>query len=270
MKTLLLLLLSWLFRPPGATAQTRAAGPWRVRYELRREKTNVWAASPDDTTTTLRTQRSVALVPWNSKPTAITLFLHCKNPLLAPVASPRKAAAIHFVATGATLQCTLERLWVVPFAPVVVLRAYRQHRLLFRHAFKAVLPPPPTISCFPSCSASTAAQPSGERQLRTLTLRSLAARDFAQMLPADARYRMTQFRLTLLRKGQTIAARPAGETSWLIRGAQADLRRVSSISQPGDQLQVDVLQVQRKNFCGRVITVPLKQRFVIACSHCLN
>lgn len=90
------------------------------------------------------------------------------------------------------------------------------------------------------------------------------------MLPADARYRVARFRLTLLRKGQAVAARPGGETPWLIRGAQADLRRVNSISQPGDHLQVDVLQVQRKNFCGQVITVPLKRQFVIARSHCLN
>jgi hypothetical protein len=222
MNMLRLLLLSWLLQPLCAAAQTRPAGPWRVRYELRREKTNAWATSPDDTTT-VRRQRTVELVPWNSKPAAITLFLHCNNPLLAPAAARYKAAAIRFVATGATLQRTPAWLWVVPFAPVVVLRAYRQHRLLFRHTFRAVLPPPPTIHCFVDCSPARTAQPDSERLVRTVVLRSLAAREFAQVLPADARYRVAQFRLTLLRKGPAEAMRPGGEANaqWLVRGAQA-------------------------------------------------
>jgi hypothetical protein len=130
----------------------------------------------------------------------------------------------------------------------------------------------PTIHCFVDCSPARTAQPDSERLVRTVVLRSLAAREFAQVLPADARYRVAQFRLTLLRKGPAEAMRPGGEANaqWLVRGAQAYLRPINSVSQPGDQLQVDVLHVQRKNFCGKVITVPLKRRFVIARSRCLN
>ncbi len=302
MRTLFFLLLSWAASQPYATAQTRAAGPWRVTYPPTRERVlNEWSSqyryadTPFDTArffaikaggtpfvdsqpftdyyrdivfantaTRVVLPRKLSIAPWNASPDSIILFLHCTNPLLAPAPSRGKQVPIYFTATGATLRLDRkqERLLLVPKDTVVILRAYQGTKRLFSHKFRASFPPPPTLKCFaPPCGVGC--KPSYTEYLRTITLKAIPAIDFAEMMPEDARYRVARFRATLLRQGKAVELGPGQLAEKTVQGPQGDMSDLTSTSQLGDQLRVDVLLVQRLNALGIVTEVPVTQRFII-------
>ncbi len=271
-----LLLLGWIVAYLPATAQTRAAGPWRlVSHSTRTER---WGGIADggtpadsahilrqpDTTTTVWVRRVAQRVPWNVHPDSITLFLDCQNPLTLPHGRP---APTRFKATGAAVHLDTRQhlVLLVPTAPVVVLWAYRGHQLVFRHEFKAVPPPLPIIKCYNGgCDASICKGPSerpGYR--RTITFRAIPDPDFAAILPEDARYRIARFQATLLRQAKAVELAPGQLAEKTIQGPQGDMSALAAISQLGDQLQLDVLLVQRLNSRGIITEVPALKRFVM-------
>ncbi|HET9504770.1 MAG TPA: hypothetical protein VFO93_14600 [Hymenobacter sp.] len=297
MKTVLLLLLCWLLNGHWneLAAQSRAAGPWRLKYQMIRERvrddwsqptndttrivaTDSTAAVADDglltttdTTTTVRSQRKLELVPCNVNPGSITLFIGCQNPLLFPTALRGQLPPVRFKAMGATVRLDTKqrRLLLCPLAPLVVLWAYRGQRLLFRHEFKAVPPPLPMIKCYSSgCIEADDAPPNEERILHTLTFRTIPDKDFAEILPEDARYRVARFRARLLRQGKAVELVPGQLAEKMVQGPQGDMRDLASVSQLGDQLQLDILLVQRQSSQGVIMEVPLVKRFVIEGPKC--
>jgi hypothetical protein len=234
MRTVLFLLLSWVLGGAMAAAQPIGSQP------------NMHRAA------------------WNVHPDALTLFLNSQNSLVAPTVSRGRQAPVRFKAAGATvhLDPAQKLLLLVPSAPLVVLWAYRGQQLVFRHEFRAVLPPSPTVKCYLAPCGVTC-KPSGyTTYIRTITLRTLPDRDFASALPEDARYRIAQFRVTLLRQHKPVTLATGQVAGLLIQGPQGDLSDLASISQLGDQLQVDVLAVQRMNFRGDIMDVSINQRFM--------
>ncbi|MVN79290.1 hypothetical protein GO988_23400 [Hymenobacter sp. HMF4947] len=170
-----------------------------------------------------------------------------------PAPSARQAA-LRFTATGATLRLDAPEhlLLLAPFKSVVVLRAYRGQQLVGQRTFHAVLPPLPAIATFTSGPfSSTDYKPSPDQHF-TLTVRAIPAAPFAAFFPLDARYRVARFRTTLRRAGQVVGT-PA---LWQREARLADLT-------PGDELQVDMLQVQRQNFQAAVQEVPVQKQVVI-------
>ncbi|RYE90166.1 MAG: hypothetical protein EOO37_03575 [Cytophagaceae bacterium] len=273
MRIILLLLVGWVLSESRVAAQSRPAGPWRVVSQPVRYKLNVewggaeeWGNEPlpttkADTTTAVRVQRKLYRVPWNVHPDSITLFLDCQNPLTI---SQKQLAAIRFTATGATVRPDAKQhlLLLVPSASVVVLWAYQGKQLVFRHEFKCVPPPPPTIKCFaPPCGVSC--KPSYQEYMRTVTLRAIPAIDFAEILPEDARYRVARFRATLLRQGKAVALSPGQLAAKTVQGPQGDMSDLTSSSQLGDQLQIDIMLVQRLNALGVITEVPVTKQFIV-------
>jgi hypothetical protein len=292
MKTVLLLLLCWLLNGHWneSAAQVRAAGPWRLKYKMIRKRAwDDWSQPASDTTrivatdsaaavsgggllniidttTTVRSQRQLEVVPWNVNPGSITLFIGCQNPFLLPTSPRGQLPAVRFKAAGATVRLDAKhrRLRLLPSAPLVVLWAYRGQRLLFRHEFKAVPPPRPMIKCYlSSCVEANDAPPGEKRILRTLTFRAIPDKDFAEMLPEDARYRVARFRARLLRQGKAVELAPGHLAEKTVQGPQGDMRDLARVSQPGDRLQLDILLVQRQNAQGIIMAVPLIKQFVI-------
>lgn len=295
MRTVLLLLLSLVLLEAPVAAQERVAGPWRVRYLPTRVQIGSWDEGgywPDgdlpidtachsakikwlplsdydwcpasDTTTIVYRKRKVQLAPWNVHPDSILLFLDCQNQLLAPATPRGRLSLIRFKATGATVRLDARQrvLLLVPSAPVVVLWAYQGQQLIFRHAFRAVPPPLPIIKCYWGGCNSTIKQGVPNNSVRTITLRALPDKDFAEMLPEDARYRVARFRTTLLRQGKPVQLATGQSAEKMVQGPQGDLSDLASVGRLGDQLQTDVLMVQRMNFCGDILEVPVTRRFV--------
>ena len=308
MQTILFMLLSWVLSQPYAMAQTRAAGPWRVTYPPTRERVlNEWGSGqygfteppvdtaryfafkaggtpwldyPSladyyqdavvvDTATRVVLSRKMSIAPWNVSPDSIILFRHCTNQLVAPALPCGKQNSIWFAATGATLQLNSKqrRLLLVPKDTVVVLRAYRGTKQLFSHKFKVSRPPSPTIKCF-AAPCGVGCKPFYSDYMRALTLKAIPDIDFAEMMPEDARYRVARFRATLLRQGKAVELAPGQLAAKTVQGPQADMSDLTSISQFGDQLQVDILLVQRLNSLGVIMEVPTTQRFTIGGLKC--
>lgn len=277
----MLLLLGWIVAYLPATAQTRAAGPWRVVSHSTRTKSwgglAAWGTPADssyvppqpDTTTTVWVQRVAQRVPWNIHPDSITLFLDCQNPLIIPHGRP---APTRFKATGATVRLDAGQhlLLLVPRAPVVVLWAYRGRQLVFRHEFKAEPPPLPTIKCYNGGCDATICKGSSKKPeyIRTITFRAIPDPDFAAILPEDARYRVARFRAALLRQAKAVELAPGQFAEKTIQGPQGDMSDLAASSQPGDQLQLDVLLVQRLNSRGIIAEVPARKRFVMEGPKC--
>ncbi|MGI4873959.1 MAG: hypothetical protein ACRYFX_22595 [Janthinobacterium lividum] len=209
-----------------------------------------------DTTTVLRTKRITSKVAWNINPDSIRLFLNCENPLTA---LPGRAA-IRFAATGATLRFDAKQhlFWLAPTAPVVVLRAYRGQRLVFRHEFRAVEPPPPVVDCYVGGAKADDARPEDVGKHYSLTMKAIPNMDFAAFMPADARYRVAKYRVTLVRAGEV------GPTL-LIDGPQGNIQALNFTDELGGELQADILLVQRQNFRGQVFesVKPLRSQFSI-------
>ncbi len=84
---------------------------------------------------------------------------------------------------------------------------------------------------------------------------------FAQFLPKDARFQVSQAEITLVRAGR-------GGPSQRISNPNVDLRQISSQARSGDNLVIEIKQVRRANFRDEVedfnnfgpryITIPLK------------
>ena len=237
--------------------QPPALGPWRVvcRVERVPKRTTFegLVLSAADTTTVLQQQRTVEPASWDTPPHLVALLRNCENPLLAPPAQ----ANSKLVAAGATLRFNSahKRVWLVPTAPTVTLRAFRQHKQLLSHVF-AVRPATHfTITCTYSNNPVIQwkhLRPASAKHM--LSLQIIPSWEIAAILPADARYRVSQFRASLRRQRQTVK-------SVVVSGNRSDLNGWSPLSQPGDSLQVEVLVVERLNFQGRTEQLPANKRF---------
>lgn len=296
MKSVLLRLLCWLSGWIGCVAevaaQPRTPGPWRTTYLPTRVRVGTWESGywPDgtppidtacyaaklkglplsvydwcpasDTTTTLHVQRRLSRAPWTVSPDAIVLFLNCQNALTAPVSPRAKHKQLRFVATGATVQLDFKQrqLLLVPAQPVVVLKAYRGQQLLFRHTFQAVCPPLPNVVCQDIDGRRAIIErprPNEEQLINYLLVRAAANEDFATMMPADARYRVANASFVLIRQGKADA--PTVISSYL-----TPLYSRQFAGLPGDAIQVDVQLVQRQNFQGKRIDLPLTKHQILS------
>ena len=96
---------------------------------------------------------------------------------------------------------------------------------------------------------------------RSLSLKAVADKDFAAMLPKEARYRTAAWEVTLAR-----GKRPIGSTK-KVSGDDVNITDFAREAKPGDRLVIEVKAVQRRNFqndtenvpgmAGEIFTVPI-------------
>ncbi|MCX2745942.1 gliding motility protein GldM [Mangrovivirga sp. M17] len=84
----------------------------------------------------------------------------------------------------------------------------------------------------------------------SIELDAIADEDFKAMLPKDARYRVAEWRITLAR-----GSRPVDQQ--IVRGSEASLSGIARKARAGDRLVIEVSKVQRMNFRGAVLDVPM-------------
>ncbi|MBF9142949.1 GldM family protein [Hymenobacter properus] len=242
-------------------------GPWRVIYQPRIMHTRNWDNATD---TVITLNNDVELIParWNASPDSIQLFARCENQLIAPAAPRSGQSAIRFVSTGATsrLDASKRRFIIVPFAPEVTLWAYKGRALLFKHEFKVVSPPAPTISCtlnngndvcscYGTAPLHTYTKPNEQY---SLTVRAVPDPYLETMMFDDAQYRLKGYSVTLMRNGTPL------EPAQVCNTPTINLSLFQSIVAPGDQLLVEVHQAQRKNFKGQIEDLALEGTKIIS------
>jgi hypothetical protein len=74
---------------------------------------------------------------------------------------------------------------------------------------------------------------------------------FKQFLPKDARFRVTEYTVTLARGSRPVAP------PMTVNGPNANLSSLVSKAKPGDRYVIEVNKVQRMNFRDNVIDVPM-------------
>jgi hypothetical protein len=79
-------------------------------------------------------------------------------------------------------------------------------------------------------------------RLRSLEVKAVAEEGFAQFLPKDAQYRVTDWTITLARGNRPVGT-PIKATS-----EKVNLSGLLGAAKPGDRLVVEVKEVQRMNF----------------------
>lgn len=84
-----------------------------------------------------------------------------------------------------------------------------------------------------------------------LFLRAVPDKSFAEFLPDDAQFQVSQAEVTLVSGGIGRAT--------VRGGARIDLRKIASQARKGDQLVIEIKKVQRKNFRGDVEDFPISR-----------
>jgi gliding motility-associated protein GldM len=86
--------------------------------------------------------------------------------------------------------------------------------------------------------------------IRSLTMRAIADESFAQFLPKDAQFRVSEYTVYLARGNRPVDQAKAS-------GPDVDLRRFAAKAKAGDRIVIEVSKVQRMNFRKEVIDVPM-------------
>ena len=180
------------------------------------------------------------------------LYFKCGNELSVAVPALGSSYNPTFKATGAeVVSGTGGNVTLVPNGREVVLSVYNDGNLIGTQDFGVRAVPRPEVQI------QLGGRPlDAQRGLRTTDLRAMEAKvipdaDFARLLPNDARYRVSEWKVTL-----ASGPRPKGEPK-VFRNGDGDLSSFRSAARPGDRLVIEVLKVERLNFQGRREEVPV-------------
>lgn len=129
---------------------------------------------------------------------------------------------------------------IVPTAPTCELSVFSSGNFIGTTEFRVRPIPKPDIVM--KANGAAVDEKRGLQQVpRTVSLDAVADDDFRNFLPDDARYRVTQWEITLARGPRPIQQKQ-------INGPEANIADWVSQARPGDRIVVEIKQVQRMNF----------------------
>ncbi|MEM7550664.1 MAG: gliding motility protein GldM [Bacteroidota bacterium] len=176
------------------------------------------------------------------------LYLNCGNELQINVPALGSNYDPAFTASGASVIPGAQKglVTVVPNKAEVVLGVSSGGSKLDDIPFKVRRIPKPEIEI------RNGGRPIDEKRgmkapgPRSLQIKAVPDEGFAQFLPKDARYRVSQWEITLARGSRPVAP-PKKVTS-----EQANLSDFAAKAKAGDRIVIEVKKVQRLNFKGQV------------------
>jgi gliding motility-associated protein GldM len=183
------------------------------------------------------------------------LYRNCGNELDVQVPALGSAYNPSFkVAGGAAIGGQGGKVTVVPTAPKADLSVYSNGQFIGTQSFRVKPIPKPEIVM--TANGSEIDQKRGMSQApREISLQAEADADFKQFLPNDARYRVTQWEVTLARGPRPIEQKK-------VSGPTANTQSFVTKARPGDRIVVEVKEVQRMNFQGEreSVNIPVSSR----------
>ena len=90
---------------------------------------------------------------------------------------------------------------------------------------------------------------------RSLEIKAVPDQSFAEFLPKDARYRVSQWEVTLARGSRPVKTER-------VNSENINLNAFASLARPGDRIVIEVKQVQRMNFRGNVENVNIGSEII--------
>lgn len=168
------------------------------------------------------------------------LYRNCGNVLNVQV--PELGAAYNptFDITGGTVQKSSERgvVTVSPNAARVSLTVKNNGAVIGTEKFRVKPIPKPTVKLYAGNKELNLRK--GGAMLRRLQVKAIPDRDFAEFLPNDARYRVTEYEVILARGTREIKAKT-------LSNPNANLTDFFESAKKGDRIIVDVKKVERLN-----------------------
>ena len=191
------------------------------------------------------------------------LYLNCGNELNVQVPALGTSYNPSFTTKGGSNIKGAETglVTVVPGAAKVTLTVSSNGNQIGSREFGVNRIPAPEVQVFAGNRPVSLKTGVSVRQLRGLKLKAVPDESFKQSLPNDARFRVAQSEVTLVRSGRAVSsARISGET--------LKIAQLAGQARAGDNLVIETKKVQRQNFrkqvedfnnfTGKFITIPIK------------
>jgi gliding motility-associated protein GldM len=172
------------------------------------------------------------------------LYLGCGNELQVNVPALGTSYDPSYNVSGAKYYKGKNRgvVTLVPNAKAVSLTVNSGGMRIGTEKFKVKPVPKPTVDVY--SRGKSVNQKVGESisSLRSLSIKANPEEGFAALLPKDARYRVTNWTITLAR-----GPRPVGQPV-VAQGQEVNIGNLMRNAKPGDRLSIEVKTVKRRNF----------------------
>lgn len=179
------------------------------------------------------------------------LYLNCGNKLNVQVPALGSTYDPSFTASGAEVIKGAKKgeVTLIPNAKEVALNVASNGNKLSTETFKVRLIPKPEIVATSGGRPMDLKRGMPSPGPREITLMAKPDESFKNFLPDDARYKITQFEIALVR-----GKRPVGGIQ-TVNSNSINLNSYAAQAQAGDRYMVEVKEVKRMNFRGQVETV---------------
>lgn len=176
------------------------------------------------------------------------LYLNCGNELNVQVPALGNSYNPSFSASGASTYEGSQKglVTVVPNAPKVKLNVTSNGNSIGSVDFSVKRIPKPSIEVYNGSKKVNEKQGEMASRFRVIRIQAEAEENFKKLLPKDARYRVSRWTITLARGPRPVGA-PIRATSETV-----NLSNIMNQAKSGDRLVIEVNQVQRMNFRGKV------------------
>ncbi|MBC6608611.1 gliding motility protein GldM [Hymenobacter sp. BT188] len=187
------------------------------------------------------------------------LYFKCGNKLNVQVPALGAQYKPSFSASGAQAipGSKTGDITLVPNAKQVTLNVSSNGNAIGSQTFEVRPIPKPDIKCIVGGREANEKQGTPITAVRNMSLKAIPDAGFQTFLPEDARYRVTQYEITLVR-----GKRPAMPAR-TINGPDANLNDVVNSAREGDRLYIEVKEVRRLNFQNQQEEVKVSKQFNI-------
>jgi gliding motility-associated protein GldM len=179
------------------------------------------------------------------------LYLNCGNELNIQVPALGSIYDPSFSATGASVIKGANKglITVIPTAANVSISVSSGGNFIDAVKLSVKTIPKPTIEVY--AGGKPVDEKRGMTMPRSLEIAAIPDESFKNFLPKDARYRISEWTVTLAR-----GARPVSPPLTVTAGS-ISLGALAAQARPGDRLVIEVLTVQRMNYKGEVENVKM-------------
>lgn len=180
-----------------------------------------------------------------------SLYFNCGNELSVQVPALGATYEPSFSASGATVIKGAKKgfLTIIPTQRQVKLNVSSGGNAIGSQDFTVKLVPRPQIVAYANGRPVDIVRGMPAPGPRNLELRAIPDESFKNLLPKEARYRVTQYTVYLVRGN-----RPAGQVPG--NGPTVNLSSLAAQARPGDRIAIEVKEVRRMNFRDQQEVVP--------------
>jgi gliding motility-associated protein GldM len=176
------------------------------------------------------------------------LYFQCANELNVQVPALGAVYDPSFSASGGSAIKGAKKgmVTIIPSATEVTLRVSSGGNAIGTEKFKVRPIPKPTLALIVNGRPLDVKRGVAAQSFRQVSIEALAEEGFKQLLPKEARYRVTRWKAYLVR-----GTNPIDQVD--VSGPSENLTRFAAKASKGDRVVIEVLDVKRLNYKGSVV-----------------